>query len=133
VASDGFYGIWEPRIGRDATDILRSRAKLSFIPVFMLVLIVAFAVALHGPAYYAAAGAVVVLGIPSYLVRLRSANRRLASAITDHLGRPVSSKTLPRFRTAAMFDAWMAHSQAGTPQRERSFFGGFVKIRLPPK
>ncbi len=65
MASDRFDGTWEPRVGREAADILRSRAKLAFIPVFMLIFIVASAVALHGSAYYGAAGVVVALGIPS--------------------------------------------------------------------
>jgi hypothetical protein len=68
-----------------------------------------------------------------YVVTLARVNRRLADAMTTQLGMEITSRTLPRFRSATGSDTWLANLTAGVPRRERSFLGGFIRVGLPPK
>ena len=131
MASENFYRIWEPRIGRDAANILKTRAWLAVLPFGFIVTTVVFALTLNDATYYIADGAVLVTGFGVMSYALPRINRRLAAAMSNHLGMNVTS--LPRFRSADRFDTWLANERAGKPRRERSFLGGFIRISLPPK
>jgi hypothetical protein len=106
---------------------------MAAFPVAMLVAIIWMAGTVSGSAYYATTLLVVVVGSTCYAVGLYRMNRRLASELTAHLGFEVSPKRLPPFRKAARFDSWLQATRSGTPRRERSFLGGFIKISQPPK
>jgi hypothetical protein len=131
--SENFYGIWVPRIGREAAEILKRRSALALIPVGFIVGIVLVALTLHGVGYALAAGALVVTTLTMYLYLTPRFNRQLAIALSKHLGCEVNPRRLPQFRRATRFDAWLRAMQTGMPPRERSYFGGFVKVQLPPK
>jgi hypothetical protein len=133
VSKESFYRLWEPRIGRKAAETLSKRGWMAAFPVAMLVAIIWMAGTVSGSAYYATTLLVVVVGSTCYAVGLYRMNRRLASELTAHLGFEVSPKRLPPFRKAARFDSWLQATRSGTPRRERSFLGGFIKISQPPK
>lgn len=131
---DTFFDIWEPRIGAEATSALRRRGQLAIFRLVFGVVLVALIVALaRSGLYWPVVLAFVVVGLPIYVIGTSRTNRRLADALAAHLGFPVTTKTLPPLRSAAVFDGWLSAMKAGVPPRERSFFGGFVKVTRPPK
>lgn len=124
---------WGPRVGQEAAALLKRRARLGALPIAFLVLLVASALLLNDAAYYAVAAALYVGLIVVYVVLSRRVDRDLAAALTQHLGFPVSTQTLPRFVSASSFDTWLANQRSGRPPRRHSFLRGFIKIDLPAR
>lgn len=127
------HGVWDERIGPQAAAILARRARLSLIPIGWLAVTVLFAAALHGAAYWVAE-ALLLPAIVWFFYMLRSVNRQIAGALSQHLGSPVDPRRLPSFRSTDRFDKWLAVRE-GRAQRRAvvSSPRGFFKITLPPK
>jgi hypothetical protein len=133
MAADRLAALWEQRLGADATSLLRRRARLGLVLLAGLILIVVAAAVLQGALYYVVAALLVLGEMAFYIVGVGHLNRKLASALADHVGLPVSPGHLPPFRRTGDFDRWLENQRSGAPPRESSFFGGFVRVRLPPK
>lgn len=133
MASERYYRIWEPRVGRDAADLLRRRAKLVAFPIVALVVIVLMSITLKGSLYYIVTLPLVCILLLVFVVSVARLNRALAVSLRNFLRLEVTTKTLPSFRSAAGFDSWLRNAREEKPPRERSLFGGFIRVRLPPK
>ena len=127
---DRFDAIWASRVGAEAAALLRKRARLALGRLALLVFITAMAVARVG-AYFAVVLPVVVVYLCADLWLLRRFNRRIAAALSAHLGIPISTWGIPPVRSAAQFDRAIEISKGTATAHERSFFGGFIKIRRP--
>jgi len=131
VEDEQFFANWDGRIGHDAALLLRKRAR--WMPVFLadFVAIVVLAQVLNGSAYYLSAGLVLLLLFVELWYFSARTNRRLAAALSQHLGFKVGG--LPSFRTVSRYDDWLADRQGSVPYREKRIFGGFILLRRPPK
>jgi hypothetical protein len=133
VANDRFHATWDARIGPEAADLLGKRARLlALIPVAFLAVTVSATVIGSGRFYWLVESLAVLVTLGSYLPLQARANRRLAAAMSSHLGFEVSPGTLPRVMTRTVFERLVREGE-GAPRRERSFLGGFIRISLPPK
>jgi hypothetical protein len=128
-----FHGVWDERVGTEAASVLARRARLSLVPIGWLAATILLATAVHGAAYWV--GELLLLpAIVWFFYALRRANRKIAAALGQHLGSPVSTRQLPSFRTTDGFDKWLAVRE-GRAQRRTVVASprGFFKITLPPK
>jgi len=96
----------------------------------LLVFIIAMAVARVG-AYYAVVFPVALVYLCADLWFLRRFNQRIAAALSAHLGVPISTWGIPPVRSATQFDRAIEVSKGTGTTHEKSFFGGFIKIRRP--
>jgi hypothetical protein len=131
MANDRFYGIWEPRIGRDAADILKRRAWICLIPILFLVTLVVVAIAVSPAVYGLAMWPIAVVSSGAWIILLVRTNRKLAIAIGLYLGLQV--KSVPSFSGVRLFDRWLKATKAGVPMRELRLHGWSTGIFVPPK
>jgi hypothetical protein len=126
------HSTWDSLIGYEATEILATRAMVGLIPVALVGIMVAAASSLSGGSYYAVVGASAAVLLPTYVRLQARSNRRLAAAMSAHMGVPVSHRVLPRLLTRRVVEGILREGQ-GNPRREKSFLGGRVRFTLPPK
>jgi hypothetical protein len=131
MANERLNTIWEPRIGREATALLRQRSWLALTRLGLLAFIVVLAITVTGPLYYLVVLPVTGVYLFAYVWALMRINRRLADALSRHLGLPITPKNLPPVRRVEVFDRAVASLREGRPARDRSFFEGFIHIRTP--
>lgn len=132
MTDERFHATWDARMGPEAADLLGKRARLGLIPLAFFAVIVS-AAAIGSGRFYGLVGLVAVLvTLGTYLPLQARANRRLASAMSSHLGFEVSPRALPRVMTTRVFEGLVREGQ-GAPRRQRSFLGGFIRVTLPPK
>jgi hypothetical protein len=131
VDDETFYATWDPRIGHEAAVLLHKRAR--WFPVLFIdfIAIVVLGQFFNGSAYYLWAGLVAVVLFAEVGYMSARTNRRIAAAMSRHLGFHVGG--LPSFRTTTRYDDWLADQRGTAPYSEKKIFGNFVRLRLPPK
>jgi len=116
--AESFEDIWVPRIGQQATRQLRRSSMILLVVVpgnLALATFCSFTLA-SGTTLGVTAGIVAAaLGAGMFLYWLQS-RIRLARAICEWIGVPVSRNEMPRMRTDA-FDRWKQMKEAGIKPR----------------
>jgi len=129
--SDRFDRIWEPRVGAAAAALLRKRARLGWGVVAFWAFIIGMAAATSTTTYNEIALPAVALYLSVYFLLLRNINGQIATAMSAHLGIPISTWSIPPMRSARFFDRAVEVRKGTRVARETSLFGGFFKIRRP--
>jgi hypothetical protein len=129
--SDRFDRVWEPRVGSTAAGLLRKRAwivvgwAVAFVAAFVIISATASSM------YNEIVLPLTFVWICVSFLLLRWFNRRIAAAMSSHLGVQISTWTIPSIRNAERFDREVEVLRGVRPVKERSFLGGFVRIRRP--
>jgi hypothetical protein len=131
MTNERFNAIWEPRVGTEATRLIRRRAWLVLSRLAASPVIILLAITLDSPLYYIVTFPLLGIYLIGVLLLMRRTNRRLAAALTRHLGVEITPQTLPPVRRAELFDRAVSSLREGRPGRKRSFFGGFIRIERP--
>jgi hypothetical protein len=126
-----FNATWVPRMGAPAAAILYKMAlwRASGLPFVLVVALVASA--RNATLYYSVLVPLTAALVISFVVARRRLSRSLAVALSDYLGLPITTKNLPPLVNPKLFDKAVSNLRDGLPGRERSFFGGFIRIRRP--
>lgn len=132
VANDRVHATWDSRIGPEAADLLGNRGRLGLIPMAFLAVTVSAGAIGSGRFYWLIELLAVLVTLGTYLPLHARANRRLAAAMSSHLGFRVSPRALPRVMTTKVLEGLASEAQ-GAPRRQRSFLGGFIRVSLPPR
>jgi hypothetical protein len=113
-----FLEAWEPRIGRDATLALRRRGYLVIFRLALVILSLAVFVGLGRSGSDLLVVGLILVGLSIDVIGTSQNKRRLAAALTSHVGFPVASSGLPPFKSPEVFDQWLAANRAGAPPKE---------------
>lgn len=133
MSQQRFNAIWEPRVGREATNLIRKRSWFALGQLAALAVIVVLAITLNGSLYYFVGLPVIAAYVIVYIVLLRRSNGRLAAALSHHLGVAIPPGNLPPVRSVQRFDKAVADLREGRPRRKKALLGGFIRVELPPK
>ena len=134
-SESSFHGIWDPRIGREAADILAKQRYVTLLAIPAAVALGLLTVSVRGPLLWAAYSLVLIVDVTPIWILSHRTNRRLARAMSAHLGFEVTPGSLPSMKMQYIdqFDKWVTDTRSGTPRREWKIFGGFIRFSLPPK
>jgi hypothetical protein len=109
---------------------MRARFVLWFL-VLSVVMIIVGGTAMSESMYNEILLPVAIVLVCVVLVVLRVFNGRIAAAMSSHLGVQISARNLPSIRSPARFYRDVEVLKGTRAMTERSFLGGFIKVRKP--
>ena len=131
MPNERFYAQWEPRVGVEATQLIRKRSWLKVLRLAPFVSVVVLLLTVGRSLYYVVVWPLVFAFAIAYAWYQRSIDRRLADALSRHLGLAITPRNLPPVRNVESFDAVVSDIREGRPGRQKSFFGGFLRFGRP--